>query len=629
MSLYDPSGKCREKPGSSLLVEKSGIIGVLNHSQKVTDQLLADCYDLVLASWQWSNSRRQSLPTPDDIVDSVVGRTDADVADEYILQNVAAQAAADVAADVWRDIAFSMETGPHKELLQERFLGVVPWYRVLPSFAFMLIFLLLLVADVMIYRYDGTLTPLNYTEQLILPCLERYRCAPNMLVDDVVAALQQRSNVTGTAISNVSNSTGGCPVRVVHLAFWNQTTSRKAAARFPLTPAAGLVEAAYVVMHTITSAGVVDATSFTSASTPGIGFSYEPALIQFVSNVTFRRSKASQQTPVQLAIGSQVNFVWKYSSEVCPRSVSWPPTFMHSVAILPAWGELVLWTTMTYSMIGLTLIIFAASLIARRSFEFKYDLKVPTDAEKTRDRSFYVFQGFVLFGLAAITTFALYITKYDANDWGPFAHLRRFRILLRLGKILCAIPGLYFVRHLPTRRLFLGVNVTSGLGVLFYFIGVSFAASFATSDPTLDLRTANSALSVSIGSLFEILGRQVTDSGIIEPIALLVSLGIVGVMSKPLDVYTRQYYWNQWHSQKEYFARHQTVISGSVLDADKNSWFYRWFHKVPVVQSALLDYFAAFLMIVIYTVITFVLMYPLHQSVRDTQEGVSFANVLV
>ena len=42
-------------------------------------------------------------------------------------------------------------------------------------------------------------------------------------------------------------------------------------------------------------------------------------------------------------------------------------------------------------------------------------------------------------------------------------------------------------------------------------------------------------------SLFELVGRQVTDAGIIEPIAFLVSLGIVGAMSKPLDVYTRQH----------------------------------------------------------------------------------------
>mgnify|MGYP001610526362 CR=1 FL=1 len=83
------------------------------------------------------------------------------------------------------------------------------------------------------------------------------------------------------------------------------------------------------------------------------------------------------------------------------------------------------------------------------------------------------------------------------------------------------------------------------------------------------------------------------------------------------------------HSQKEYFARPQTVICGCVLQADKKWCFFRWFHKVPVVQSALLDYFAAFLVIVIYTVITFVVMYPLHQGVRDAQEGVSFANVLV
>ena len=194
----------------------------------------ADCYDLVLASWQWSNSRRQSLPIPNDMdpVAQRSGRAVANAAESKVVAQMEPMWPP-MSGVTWQS-QWQRGQGLHKELLQERFLSVVPWYTVLPSFAFTLIFLSLLVAGIMIYRYDGAMAPLNYTEQLILPCLERYRCAPNMLVDDVVAAFQPRSNVTGTdAISNVSDSTGGCPVRVVHLAFWNQTTSPKTATRFP------------------------------------------------------------------------------------------------------------------------------------------------------------------------------------------------------------------------------------------------------------------------------------------------------------------------------------------------------------------------------------------------------------
>ena len=80
------------------------------------------------------------------------------------------------------------------------------------------------------------------------------------------------------------------------------------------------------------------------------------------------------------------------------------------------------------------------SLIARRSFEFKYDLKVPR-GEDARSCVIRILGRRVIW-VGCYHDVAVYIT-HDASVWGPFAHLRRLRNLLRLAKILCAIPGLY------------------------------------------------------------------------------------------------------------------------------------------------------------------------------------------
>lgn len=564
-----------------------------------------------------------------------------------IAQIPAANAAADVAADVWRDVAVSMEVGPHKDALLERFLGVVPWYRLLPSFAFMLLFLSLMLADIMIYPYDVAVAPLNYTEQLILPCLEAYRCVPNVLVDDVVATLSPFS-LNATINSSASINMGKsfrCSVRLVRLAFWNRSTSAvwaqppilgdlttlAAALAIPLSSTSA---SSSVVMQTVTSAGFVDMspeTPFSSASEVGSPFSFEPTLMQFVSDVEFRRYRPSKQSPVRLTIGSQVNLVWKYTSaQDCPRQVSWPPTFAHSVAIKGDWGFMTPWTAMTYALAAITLAIFVVSLNVRHRFEFEHFLKLPTDAEVTRDTAFSVFQGLILLSVFAVTTYARLITTYGPEDaWGPFTHLRRMRIFLRLGKVLCAFPGLYFVRHLPTRRLFQAVNVVLGLSLLFYFMVMSYSASFLSSDSTADLRSANSALPVSVSSIFELVGRQVSDSAIVEPVAFLVSLGVVAAVSKSLDVYTRQCYWNQWHTRKEHFAREQTETHAAVAFADRASSFDRRFYRFPVHQRQLLDGFAALLLLFIYFIIVLVIAYPIHLGARDAQEAVSLTNVLV
>ena len=548
---------------------------------------------------------------------------------------------ADVAADVWRDVATAMETGPHQKSVSEKFIGRMPWYRALPSFAFALLVVALLLADVLAFPFDVATAPLAYAEQRILPCLEPYRCDPDGLAKAVSLALRPASALLSSSSRYSGRTPFRCTLTPARLAAWNQSwspaTGPSSTAQTMLVWTADNRSAIAIVAANGSAEFDFPSPAFVDGdTTAGDSFSYEPALLQFMSLSSFQRLPGF--APVPLRVATQIAFTWDASvtAEQCATgnatsdatrrlAMQWPPAFHHSVSLLGG-TSVRAWLLLVAAVWLFAAVCFGVSLLFRQIFEFAEILQRPAATEHTRDVAFGVLQFLILCNMLVFLMYGwlgnggLGIpAPYAKDDWRSVTHLRRLRVFLRIEKVLCAIPAMNFSRFLPTRGWFYFVNLLSVALLLIYFHAMSYVVSLAPQDATHDLRSASNAGALSWSTVTDILTRAFTSGAMLEPIAMLASFGIVASVTPELNVYIRQCYFNQQHTYTEHFARRQTWRHVSSIVSDRQRHTYL-FYRMPFRQLGILNVMAGGIVMLLYAAVVAVMTYSVHLGIRDPDD---------